>query len=123
MNVPSALVSLTDILDAIEGIERHLDVEPLDAFERNMLVFRAVERELEIISEASRRLPDTLKEKHPEISWRQVADIGNILRHAYQRVEPELLRSIIRNHLPAMKRAVSGMMRELEADDRKEDIP
>ncbi len=116
MNTRTALASLIDMIGAIEGIERHLDVEPLDTFESDMLVFRAVERELEIISEASRRVPETLKEKYPEVPWRRVADIGNVLRHAYQRVDPGLPRAIIRDHLPAMKEAVSAMVRDLEAD-------
>ncbi len=43
----------------------------------------AVERYLERLSEASRHVPDALKEKHPNIDWRGVADLGNVLRHAY----------------------------------------
>jgi uncharacterized protein with HEPN domain len=44
---------------------------------------QSVERSLEIISEASRLLPNELKEARPEIPWRKVADFGNVLRHAY----------------------------------------
>jgi uncharacterized protein with HEPN domain len=43
----------------------------------------AMERYLERLSEASRHVPQELKEKHPEVDWRGVADIGNVLRHAY----------------------------------------
>ncbi len=46
----------------------------------------AITRCLEIISEASRRLPDTLKARHPSIKWRDMAAAGNIYRHEYEDV-------------------------------------
>ncbi len=46
----------------------------------------AVERYLERLSEASRHVPETLKQKHPNIDWRAIADIGNVLRHAYDTI-------------------------------------
>jgi uncharacterized protein with HEPN domain len=45
-----------------------------------------VTRCLEIISEASRRLPDDLKARHPAIAWKQMAAAGNIYRHDYEDV-------------------------------------
>ena len=51
-----------------------------------------VERGIEIISEASRRLPDELKARHPEIPWSKVAGIGNVLRHEYERIAYDVLR-------------------------------
>jgi uncharacterized protein with HEPN domain len=50
-----------------------------------------VERGVEILSEASRHLPDGVKARHPEIPWRKVAGIGNILRHSYERIAPDIL--------------------------------
>jgi uncharacterized protein with HEPN domain len=44
-----------------------------------------VERLVEIISEASRHIPEVLKHRYPAVSWRSIADIGNILRHDYGR--------------------------------------
>ena len=46
---------------------------------------QSVERSLEIISEASRRLPAELRQMRPDIPWRQVSDLGNVLRHNYFR--------------------------------------
>ena len=50
-------------------------------FARDRKTVYAVARALEIISEASRRLPDELKTRHPEIDWPAVAAAGNIYRH------------------------------------------
>ncbi|MBI5120701.1 MAG: DUF86 domain-containing protein [Rhodospirillales bacterium] len=103
-----------DISEAIEAIERHLLVSPLDLFETNPLVFRAVERELEIISEASRHIPEPYKRDFPNIEWRKLADLGNQLRHAYQRIDPNLLKQVIRIHLPELEKAVEALLIEYE---------
>jgi uncharacterized protein with HEPN domain len=52
-----------------------------DAFKADLRTVYAVTRCLEIISEASRRLPDELKARHPAIAWRQMAAAGNVYRH------------------------------------------
>jgi uncharacterized protein with HEPN domain len=55
-------------------------------FKDDNLHLYAVTRCLEIISEASRRLPEALKERHPEIQWKDMAATGNIYRHEYEDV-------------------------------------
>ena len=49
--------------------------------------FYAVTRRLEIISEASRRLPEDLKARHSSILWKEMAGAGNVYRHGYESVE------------------------------------
>lgn len=74
-----------------------------------------VERNLEIISEASRRLPDDLKAAHDEIDWRLLADLGNILRHVYHRIDETRLIEIMMDHLSGLDVAVQAILSELEA--------
>ena len=57
-----------------------------ESFRDNQLVFYAVMRALEIISEASRRLPDELKARHPSISWKNMAGAGNVYCPDYEDV-------------------------------------
>ncbi len=71
---------------------------------------RAVERGLEIISEASRGIPEEQKANHPDVPWAQIAGIGNILRHEYHRVEPVIVLNITQEHLPSLARAVTQML-------------
>jgi uncharacterized protein with HEPN domain len=68
-----------------------LDGVTLEAFEQNWEKRWLVERGIEIISEASRHLTDDIKEQRPEIPWPKVAGIGNVLRHAYDHVAPDVL--------------------------------
>ena len=56
-------------------------------YERSWLLRSAVERGIEVISEASRHLGRDLKAQHKDVRWQDIAGIGNILRHDYQRVD------------------------------------
>jgi uncharacterized protein with HEPN domain len=67
-----------------------------DGFVADRRVRQLVERNLEIISEASRRIPDDLKAAEEDVPWREIAGIGNVLRHDYGEVRPEILWEIRR---------------------------
>jgi uncharacterized protein with HEPN domain len=60
----------------------------------------AVTRCLEIISEASRRLPDDLKARHPSIAWKNMAGAGNIYRHHYEDVAAQHVWDAVQIDLP-----------------------
>jgi uncharacterized protein with HEPN domain len=75
----------------------------------------AVERNVERISEASRHIPRSLKAKHPEIPWRKVAGIGNILRHDYPIVDDSLIWELVVRDLPPLKAAVEQMLGGVDA--------
>jgi uncharacterized protein with HEPN domain len=72
---------LIDIHHNIVLAEMFLQGFTYDSFKDDQLRVYAVTRCLEIISEASRRLPDYLKARHPAISWREMAGAGNVFRH------------------------------------------
>lgn len=61
---------------------------------------------LEIISEASRRLPGELKARHPSISWRQMAAAGNVYRHDYEDVAAQFVWDTVRQALPLLRTVV-----------------
>lgn len=105
----SVLLRLTDIRDAINGIDGLVAGVSYDAFVQNWGMQRAVERGLEIISEATRRIPDDYKALAPEIPWRQIAAIGNLLRHEYQRADSSAIWNIVTEHLPPLAEAVDRL--------------
>ena len=80
-----------DILEAIANVEADTDGLDFNQFAVDRRVRQLVERNVEIISEASRRLPDETKAAEPDIPWREIAGIGNILRHDYGVVRPDIL--------------------------------
>jgi len=76
---------------------------------------RAVERCIEIVSEASRRLPPDLKDRHPTIPWPKIAGIGNVLRHDYDVVNDATIWHAATVDLLPLKAAVAALLREAEA--------
>lgn len=94
-----------DILEAIGDIRHILDGRTLEQLRADRLRRPAVERCFEIISEASRHVPDEVKSASGEIPWKKVAGLGNILRHAYQDTNPAILWDIYENHLSDLEQA------------------
>jgi uncharacterized protein with HEPN domain len=86
MHSDTALAALRDIAHHIDLATRFAAGLDYEAFTADTRTVYAVIRCLEIISEASRRLPDDLKARHPAIAWRDVAGAGNIYRHEYEDV-------------------------------------
>ena len=102
------------ILEAIANIYTDLDGKDMESFCADRRTRQLVERNLEILSEASRRLPDKFKESEPEIPWHDIAGIGNILRHDYHRNEAEILWEICRKDLSNLQDAVKRIRQMFE---------
>ena len=94
---------LTDIVEASARVRDLLAGIPVEAFEADWQRQWLVERGIEIISEASRHLPEDLKSRHADIPWRKVAGIGNILRHDYGNVAAPVLWALVRENLPRLE--------------------
>ena len=73
-----------------------------------------VERNVETISEASRQPPDEAKAVEPEIPWREIAGIGNILRHDYGIVRPDILWGINVHRIAALRAAMERLRERLD---------
>lgn len=111
MAVPNALLHLTHMLDNIERVRAWTSGLTIDGYRSNLMLRDAVERCLERISEASRRLPNEMKASQPQIAWRKVADIGNVLRHEYDDVADTEVWRIVIDDFDALHKAVVSMIR------------
>lgn len=78
----------------------------LETFQGSQLHFYAVTRALEIISEASRRPPDDLRERHPLLPWRAIRDVGNFYRHEYDNVVEAYVWETAHTRLEPLKAAI-----------------
>ena len=99
------------MLDAMAGIEASVAGASFAEYARNWTMRRAVERGIEIISEASRHLPEELKARYPQIYWREIAGIGNLLRHEYGRVDDQIIWRVVEEYLPELKGVVADLLR------------
>jgi uncharacterized protein with HEPN domain len=100
---------LFDILNAMRHIEKIVAGLDQAAFMADSIRYRAVERELEIISEAGRAIDEEDREAFPDVPWRRIADIGNILRHQYEDIAPALIWEIAAHGLEPLKVAVTAL--------------
>lgn len=75
-------------------------------FSENRMAFYTVTRCLEIISEATRRLPADLRHRHPHIPRRDIGDAGNVYRHAYDGVQERIVLETVRGSLPHLEVAI-----------------
>jgi len=118
MSERTPLLRLHDLVEFAERVAGY--IAPLDyrEFRASAMARDAVERNIEKISEASRYIPDGLKADYMHIPWRQIADIGNFLRHGYDRVDDETMWNIARLELPALKVVAEEMVRRLETEDK-----
>ena len=104
----------------IARIEAQTAGKSWEAYLADWVTRDVVERNLERVSEASRHIPTDLKARHPNVGWRLVADLGNVLRHAYDQVIDERIWQIVTSDLASLKAAVAAMLHEFEegASDR-----
>ena len=113
MPFEDAYLSLQDILDAITAIEDFTQGFTLESFERDAKTEAAVERKLQIISEAAIRLGnDDAEALCPDLPWHNIRGIGNWLRHEYHRVDSLTIWKTVTEGLPPLKTAVSKALGE-----------
>ncbi len=108
--------ALRAILEAIEGIEAASQGKTFESFVDDWLLRHGVQRGIEIVSEAARRIPAELQASQPQIPWQQIMGIGNVLRHEYHRISDAVIWNVVREHLPSLKIAVSAIEANIEED-------
>ena len=91
------------MLAAIDGIQNALDGIACEEYQNNWLLRLATQRGIEIISEASRRLPADAKALRMDIPWQRVSAIGNVLRHEYDSLADRVLWGVMIDELPVLK--------------------
>lgn len=103
-----ALTALDDIVANIALAVSFTKDVTLEAFAADKMCFYAVVRCLEIVSEASRRLDAEILDRHPELPWRAIHGAGNVYRHDYGDVTPQIVLATVREALPPLLAAVEA---------------
>jgi uncharacterized protein with HEPN domain len=106
-----AVQRVAHVKEAIENIRALLSEKAREDLESDIVVRAAFERFVEILSEASRRIPSDWKELYgPQIPWRDIANIGNVLRHVYENVQIDILWSVYADDLDPLELAIDAML-------------
>jgi uncharacterized protein with HEPN domain len=103
-----------DILETIERVQARTAGMKFAEFEADWEIRFAIQRAIEVTSEASRRLPAELKDLRPEIHWRRVAGIGSVLRHEYHTISDKVIWDVVREELPPLKLAIEAIAKTLD---------
>jgi len=107
---------LNDILKAIEKIEKYSKDLTFEDFSKNDLIQDGVVRNLEIIGEAVKNIPPEIRSKKPEINWKKIAGLRDILIHAYFGIDLELIWDIVKNKIPLLKEKTLELLSELKKE-------
>jgi len=103
------LLFIEDIKESLEKIERYVAGMDFDAFAGNELVIDAILRNLEVIGEATKNIPERFRKEHSDIEWRRMIGLRNIVAHEYFGVDLHIIWEIITKRLPETKSKIDDM--------------
>jgi uncharacterized protein with HEPN domain len=100
---------IEDILSAVRKVGRYTSGMDQALFREDDKTVDAVVRNLEIIGEAARQLPEGFLARYPEVPWRQIAGLRNRIVHEYFGLDVELIWQVIRQDLPQLQARLEGL--------------
>lgn len=106
------ILYLKDILEAMETIEKFVEGKEFEDFIENDMLSSAVVRKFEIIGEASKRVPDAIRNKYPEIPWKEMSGMRDRLIHFYFGIKYELVWHTIKDIIPRVKPFITKIIEE-----------
>ncbi len=104
---------LEDIITSINYTQQFIENHDLQSFQADRKTLDATIRNLEIIGEAAKLLPDNFKQQFPNIAWRQIIGLRNVVIHKYFRVDTEILWHIVTTDLPGFKMQMETALTQL----------
>lgn len=110
MSEHSTLLYLSDIHDAIEKIYGFVDSMSFEIFSQDAKTIDAVVRNIEVIGEAARHIPEPLRLAYPTVPWKQVVGARDKVVHEYFGIDLEVIWKTIQDDLPILKQEIDRMM-------------
>ena len=108
---------LDDILDSCEKVETYTDGMTFESFSADARTIDAVARNIEIIGEAVKNIPIEMLETRPEIDWKKIARLRDIIVHHYFKVDIEVVWAIVQERIHELRVAVRSILDDLERSD------
>lgn len=110
------LAFLWDMLQAAQGVVASVQGLSLEGYRADENLRLAVERRIEILGEAARRVSTSFKDSHPEIPWRPIVDQRNFLIHAYDKIADERIWQLAVEAIPRLINQLSSLLPEPPPD-------
>jgi uncharacterized protein with HEPN domain len=105
-------VYLEDILEAARQIRLYTSGTTMQEFASDRKTLDAVVRNLEIIGEAIKKIPESVRFKRPQVEWKRIAGLRDILIHEYFGVDSEIVWDILKNKLPPLEKEIAALLGE-----------
>lgn len=96
-------------LDAIDRIASYVEGMAYEEFLADRKTQDAVTRNIEIIGEAARALPEDFKEQHTDIPWDEIVAMRNVIVHQYFGILPDVVWDVVKNELPGLRSQLTGL--------------
>ena len=103
-------VYLDDILEASTKIRNYTSGLTLEGFKNDTKTLDAVVRNLEVIGEAAKKVPDDVRSRYPDIEWKKIAGLRDILIHEYFGIDVNIIWDILKNKLPQLDEQVRKIL-------------
>ena len=105
-----------DILEAIKAIEKFVEGIDFESFKEDDKTSSAVIRKFEIIGEATKNIPQSIKEKYPHIPWKEMAGFRDRLIHFYFGIKYDIVWDTIKLRLPELRNNIEKVLKDLEGE-------
>jgi len=103
-------IYLHHVLEAVENIENYIQGVLESDFYKNKMLQDAVVRNLEIIGEATKRIPEIIKQRHTNIEWKKISGMRDVLIHDYLGVDYERVWMAVKNRIPELKKEIQNII-------------
>lgn len=107
---------LADIAEACRLIEPFTEGMSAESFVGNLQAFHATVRNLEIVGEAAKRLPEEARVRMPEVDWAGAARFRDVVAHRYFALDPAVVWSIVQTKIPDLSRAAWRVLAEIDLE-------
>lgn len=105
--IKDMLVSIQDIDEFTSGME-------FDEFLKDKKTIKAVIRSLEVLGEASKKIPESIKSQYPHVPWKRMTGMRDKLIHEYFGVDLEIVWNVVKNELPLVKSPIEELLTETD---------
>jgi len=107
------LLYITHIFDAVKSIQTEMEGVTREAFDDSEVLQGFIERKLEIIGEATKRIPDDFKKQYSDVPWKDMAGMRDILIHQYTEVDDDIVWKTIIQKIPPLRKHIERILEEI----------